>query len=503
MGKNRFPLKLAGDTKVRTLGELREHFDLEALLGYYKDGRLLTWLNDRYLEGEAEAVQALDAAAPDFQRRLCEVFQVEYTGNDVDMEAIERRQERLKRLRTIADDAEFIKNIDRVAFDQEELADLLDEGESRIYLCGEKFIVPASRKGITYIGIGNPAVHISGKVPENPEELGIEFRDAFCDNMPQAIVSSQAEQSMAPGGTLDLKLAELLKEESTLYCLAITENYLIFERSFPFSAECRKPEQVRLDLNTLEEELIPESVDTLWNCNGAAVLGDKILALHLNEYFDAKKLDTDYIVDRTVFSFPNIRDVTDKFILMKYGDGAQLLICGSGKIVTLNKPYERIVDDCIYTVEKCNTYRYNPFTDQTEEVEWGTWEFITEKICGDYIYGITRGICSEKNLIVINNATGESTNMLHYWDSRPLMKSSCMYQDHWILVDQHMPHDPITIYSVNLKTAQIQQIAYFESDSGIDLWGIIGGYFYYTNDDKLCKISIAAPEQVIEITQIG
>lgn len=56
-------------------------------------------------------------------------------------------------------------------------------------------------------------MHISGKIPENPEELGIEFRDAFCDNIPQATASSQVEQSVAAGGTLDLKLAELLGEE--------------------------------------------------------------------------------------------------------------------------------------------------------------------------------------------------------------------------------------------------------------------------------------------------
>ena len=135
--KIRFPLKLAEGAEVRTLEELREHFDLGAVLEYYKNGKLLTWLEDRYLEGEAEAVRALNEAAPDFQRQLCAVFQVEYTGNEVDLEEIERRQERLKRLRTITDDAEFIQNIDRVAFDQEELADLLDEGATKIYLCGE------------------------------------------------------------------------------------------------------------------------------------------------------------------------------------------------------------------------------------------------------------------------------------------------------------------------------------------------------------------------------
>ena len=183
--KIRFPLKLAEETEVRTLEELREHFDLQAVLEYYKNGKLLTWLDDRYLEGEAEAIRALDESAPDFQQRLCSVFQVEYTGAGVDMEEIERRQERLKRLRTITDEAEYIQNIDMVAFDQEELADLLDEGQSTIYLCGEKFTVPASRKGITYVGINEPAVHISGKVPETAEELEIVFTGITCDNLPE------------------------------------------------------------------------------------------------------------------------------------------------------------------------------------------------------------------------------------------------------------------------------------------------------------------------------
>ncbi len=187
--KIRFPLKLADGTQARTLDELREHFDLESVLGYYKNGKLLTWLENRYLEGEAEAVRSLDESASDFQRRLCEVFQVEYTGNDADMEAVQLRQERLAKLRTITDEQEFIDHIDQIAFDQENLADLLDEDETRIYLCGAKFTVPASRKGITYVGIENPKVHISGKVPETAEELGITFVNIACDNLPQTAVS--------------------------------------------------------------------------------------------------------------------------------------------------------------------------------------------------------------------------------------------------------------------------------------------------------------------------
>ena len=181
--KIRFPLKMRQGVEIRTLEELREHFDLQSVLEYYKNGKLLTWLEDRYLEGEAEAVRALDESSPDFQKRLCEVFQVAYTGNEVDLEELQYRQERLKHLRTVTDEDEFIQNIDRVAFDQEELADLLDEDTKTIYLCGENFTIPASRKGIAYIGINTPVVHISGKIPEKLEELDIQFTGIQCDNL--------------------------------------------------------------------------------------------------------------------------------------------------------------------------------------------------------------------------------------------------------------------------------------------------------------------------------
>ena len=210
--KIRFPLKLADDTQARTLKELREHFDLETVLGHYKNGKLLTWLEDRYLEGEAEAVRTLDEVAPDFQRQLCAVFQVEYTGDDVDMKEVERRQERLRHLRTITDDAEFIQNIDRVAFNREELGDLLSAGETRIYLCGDEFTVPASCKGVTYVGIENPTVYISGNVPETLDELEIEFLNVSCDNLPPERKKAPVPEPMESTTSTNLSDAELFSK---------------------------------------------------------------------------------------------------------------------------------------------------------------------------------------------------------------------------------------------------------------------------------------------------
>ncbi len=77
----RFPLIVADGYPARSLEELREHFSLEKVLEYYyKDQRLLTWLEHRGLEDEAEEIRALNENAADFQLRLCEIFQVKYTA---------------------------------------------------------------------------------------------------------------------------------------------------------------------------------------------------------------------------------------------------------------------------------------------------------------------------------------------------------------------------------------------------------------------------------------
>ena len=163
--KIRFPLAMADGVQVRTLDELKEHFDLEAVLEYYKSGKLLTWLQDRYLETEAEAIQALDEQAADLPADLCKIFDIEYHGEPIDVAEIARRQERLKQLRAYTDEKDFIDHIDQVAFDQEELADLLDDGQKQIYLCGEKFSIPLSQHGVHYIGINSPKVSLSGSIP--------------------------------------------------------------------------------------------------------------------------------------------------------------------------------------------------------------------------------------------------------------------------------------------------------------------------------------------------
>lgn len=199
--KIRFPLVLAEGAQVRSIEELREHFDLEAVLRYYNNGKLLTWLEDRYLEEEATAIRALNEAAPDFQRQLCEILGSEYSGADEDLETIRIQQERLSRLRAVTDEDEFLQNINRVAFDQEDLADLLDEKPSAVYLCREEgedftFTIPYSCQGITYYGIpckGKlPQVRVARSAWDRLEELDIHFHS--CDLQKPATEQAEPDE---------------------------------------------------------------------------------------------------------------------------------------------------------------------------------------------------------------------------------------------------------------------------------------------------------------------
>lgn len=170
--KIKFAMKMRDDVEVRTLSELKENFDLERVMTYYLDGKLDTWLADRYYDELYDNIQELDRDAPDLGRRLCELFGVDYEDDALNIEEIEERNRKIGMLKEITDDEEVIENVDSVAFSQEELADLLDEGRNRIYLCGSDFKIPVKKKNITYIGV-NTYLDIDENEREKYEKNGI------------------------------------------------------------------------------------------------------------------------------------------------------------------------------------------------------------------------------------------------------------------------------------------------------------------------------------------
>lgn len=173
--KIKFALEMKDGIQVRNLEDLRNNFDLEKTVGYFLDGKLITWLNDRYYEEEAEELEQLSKNDAQLNKKLCKILGVGYQDKELDPEEIERRNERIAKLKQYTDNQEFIDNVDLVAFDQEDLADLLDEDEDVIYLCQNKFIIPLRAENKKYIGIGKVEAVIRSKTVVDFAERNIEF----------------------------------------------------------------------------------------------------------------------------------------------------------------------------------------------------------------------------------------------------------------------------------------------------------------------------------------
>ena len=176
--KIRFPLKMKNGAEVRTLDELKENFNLESVLGYFTDGRLYTWLTDRYYDEKAEAVSALSAETPDLNAKLCNIFEVEYQAehDETDVELIAKHREKLSRLSTVTDNSDALNNIELVAESQDELFEILDEHPERVYLYGDKFSIPMGATNIRYVGINTPLIILeNGKFIDDYNSCKIVF----------------------------------------------------------------------------------------------------------------------------------------------------------------------------------------------------------------------------------------------------------------------------------------------------------------------------------------
>ena len=161
MKKVKLPLEMANGQQVRSLQELRDNWDLEKVLGYYLNGRLLTWLNDRYYVEEAEQLQKLEKLKNENEltQKLCAILGKEYQDlGCISMKAVEKRNQKLERLRLYTADDVILKNVDKVAFDQAELEHLTAHGGNIIYLCSGEFNIEKSLENMIYIGIDNPIV---------------------------------------------------------------------------------------------------------------------------------------------------------------------------------------------------------------------------------------------------------------------------------------------------------------------------------------------------------
>lgn len=185
--KIRFPLKMTNGTEVRTIEGLRANFDLTAVLGYYADGKLVTWLRDRYLDSEADKIEALDKDSKSFQSDLCAALGVEIPADlgeadgEYDEGFIKRRNEKRRLLGEITEDEQILCNVDSTAFNQDDLYEIYDNEKKEIYLCRGEFDIALSVKNVTYFGVADPVIKLRDGDKSDYEKNNIKFVNCGLD----------------------------------------------------------------------------------------------------------------------------------------------------------------------------------------------------------------------------------------------------------------------------------------------------------------------------------
>ena len=170
-----FKLKLKDGAEVSTLEELRDNFDLEAVVDYFKNGDLLTWLEDRFYDDEADAISEIDADDRNLSAKICAALNVECDDN---LEFMQRVHVKKSILSDKTDDETIIDNAVSTALNQEDLAELIQMDYKTIFLCGELFNVPIRVPGMKYIGIlGTPKIKIRAKTQEEVDAKQISFEN--------------------------------------------------------------------------------------------------------------------------------------------------------------------------------------------------------------------------------------------------------------------------------------------------------------------------------------
>lgn len=268
--KIRFPLEMKDGIEVRDMEGLRENFSLEQVLFYLADGKLDIWLRDRYMDDIADSILELDRENSEFNKKICEIFEVEYTGDELDLEKLMDRKRKIDILKEFTDDQRYFDVIEQTAFNQDDLYDLLDEGETILYLCGDKFSVPLGKKGISYIGINNPTVFISSKEKVDFSEKEITFENIQFDEKYQKILDdleSKKETRSTERSASGLKYGS--------YCSDTYLNFMLSPEDTASAKSCY--EKICVLMEGLEYDIdadIRELREKLLNSGVAGVAGE-------------------------------------------------------------------------------------------------------------------------------------------------------------------------------------------------------------------------------------
>lgn len=187
----KFPLEMKDGIKVRTLEELRLHFDVEKVLLYYMNGKLLSWLLDRHYDeyiAEFKKIKRTDNSLLE----ICRILDIkDVDAGNIDVRKIEQKNNKILKVKQYTDRKEVLDNIDLVAMNQKEFEALVKAEEKVIYLCGSEFVCPLSVENVTIEGIDNPKIVIDTTEIIDFEAKNVVLKNLIFDETYQSLLAQQ------------------------------------------------------------------------------------------------------------------------------------------------------------------------------------------------------------------------------------------------------------------------------------------------------------------------
>lgn len=210
------PLKMKDDYLVRTLEELRDKFDAYRILEYYLDGRLVKWLKQRDYIREAEQILEIDKEDREVLKKICKILDVKSAPDkSYSLRDIQKKQEKVEMIKAINENDEIIKEIDYIAFNQEELNLMIQKKIAKVYLYHGEYEIDYTVCNITFVGIGTVNILLRGDGDGDFDSRKVIFNNITIQSereMP-VVVSMSSETVLGKNIVTDVEWAVFLKKQ--------------------------------------------------------------------------------------------------------------------------------------------------------------------------------------------------------------------------------------------------------------------------------------------------
>ena len=211
---------------VRTIEELRQHFDAEKLLLHFMNGKLQKWLSERHYSKYVDDIKRLDINNDNILAELCGVLEIDCSGISIslDISKVEKKNEKLTQIKQYTDSKEVLDNLHLVAMNQTEFETMLKNNSKTIYLFGKEFTCPNNLKDITIEGINNPTLIIKTTKVIDFKKVKVVLRNITFDSAYQQLIKKQQYEyehrndkkrnKYQPSSQFDYKLSDSDRQQS-------------------------------------------------------------------------------------------------------------------------------------------------------------------------------------------------------------------------------------------------------------------------------------------------